>query len=130
MKLTKPKKVSVSKLKKKLLELVKKYVKDRDENICQYCHKTVFGSNCHVSHVIPVSHGNRLAFDPMNMKVLCYHHHLNWWHKNPIESGEWFKETFPKRHAYLEKHKQEKVNWKAHDYERMIEEWKNKEPSL
>lgn len=27
--------------------------------------------------------------------------HLNWWHKNPIEAAEWFKETYPDRYLKL-----------------------------
>ena len=121
---SKKKKVTITKLKKILMELVKSTVRERDNHTCQHCHKVVEGSNCQVSHVIPVSHGNRLAFDPMNMKILCYHCHLNWWHKNPIEAGQWFKDTFPKRWVYLEKHKNEKVDWKVFDYEEMIEAYK------
>jgi hypothetical protein len=37
------------------------------------------------------------------MKVLCYHCHLNWWHKNPIEAGRWFESKFPERVKELEK---------------------------
>lgn len=36
------------------------------------------------------------------MKVLCYHCHLHWWHKNPVEAGLWFQKTYPERWAYLE----------------------------
>ena len=122
MPLKKPKKVSLSKLKKKLLELVKAQVRERDKYTCQHCHKVVSGSNCHVSHVIPVSHGNRLKFDPLNMKVLCYHCHLNWWHKNPLEATKWFKEAFSKRYNYLQSHKNEKVHWKIFDYEEKLKE--------
>jgi hypothetical protein len=56
----------------------------------------------------------------MNMKVLCYHCHLNWWHKNPLESGEWFKDKFPERAKFIEEHKKEIVKWKARDYINMI----------
>jgi 5-methylcytosine-specific restriction endonuclease McrA len=118
-----PKKENVSALKKKLMILVKQFVRERDDYTCQYCHKKVEGSNCHVSHVIPVSHGNRLAFEAVNMKILCYHHHINWWHKNPLESAEWFKRTFPTRWAYLEEHKNERVHWKAEDYKNMIKHY-------
>jgi len=90
------------KLKDKLEKLVKDYIKKRDGNICQKCGKFVEGANCHASHVIPVSRDGRLAFDVLNLKVLCYHDHLNWWHKHPVESGEWFKEEFPERWEYLE----------------------------
>jgi hypothetical protein len=53
--------------------------------------------------VIPVSVTGRLALYPLNMKVLCYHCHLNWWHKNPIEAGRWFESKFPERLKELEK---------------------------
>lgn len=117
---SKGKKQSILKLKKKLMELVKAYVKERDNYTCQKCGKQVEGSNCQASHVIPVSHGKRLAFDPLNMKVLCYHDHLNWWHKNPLEAAKWFQKKFPRRYAYLEAHKNEVVKWKAFDYEEKI----------
>jgi len=120
------KKKSVTKLKKELMLLVKQAIKERDEYTCQYCGEKVEGSNCHASHVIPVSAGNRLAFDPLNLKVLCYHHHINWWHKEPTASGDWFKAKFPERWKYLEEHRNEVVHWKQLDYLRMIEEWKNK----
>lgn len=123
MKFPKPKKFNKIKAKKVLMELIKKYVRERDKYTCQHCHKKVEGSNCHVSHVIPVSQGLRLAFDPENMKVLCYHCHLNWWHKNPLEGAKWFKEAFSKRYNYLQTHKNEKVHYKQVDYERMIDDW-------
>ena len=80
---------------------VKVYVKTRDGYTCQWCGKFLEGSNAHASHVIPVSAGNQFRYDPLNLKCLCYHCHLNLWHKNPVEAGEWFKEKFPERHKYL-----------------------------
>ena len=90
------------KLIKQLDTLSKEVVRNRDGNTCQKCFKWVEGSNRHVSHVIPVSAGNKLRWDPQNMKILCSYHHLMWWHKNPVEAGEWFKETFPERWQYLQ----------------------------
>lgn len=81
---------------------VKAKVRERDHSICQRCGKYVEGSNCHISHVIPVSGGNKLRWDMNNMKVLCYHDHINWWHKNPMEAAKWFEERFPERWAYLQ----------------------------
>ncbi len=100
----KPKSLS-AKLKKECEKLCKEIVSIRDKDICQKCGERVYGSNRHRSHVIPVSAGNKLAFDPMNMKVLCYHHHINWWHKNPREAADWFREKFPERDSYLEANK-------------------------
>jgi len=85
------------KLKKQCLLLAKQIVYKRDKNICQHCKELVSWSNRHASHVIPVSRWWRLALEPLNMKVLCYHCHLNWRHKHPIESGERYTTTFPER---------------------------------
>jgi hypothetical protein len=46
-----------------------------------------------------------LAYDLENLKVLCYHHHINWWHKHPTESGQWFRERYPREMEYLERMK-------------------------
>lgn len=97
----------LKKLKDELDKLVKEVIKIRDDYTCQHCGKKVEGSNCHGSHVIPVSRGNALRWDELNLKTLCYHCHINWWHKNPTESGEWFKSKFPDRWAYLQTYKNE-----------------------
>lgn len=86
----------------KLDKLSKDVVRQRDGNICQYCGKWCEGSNRHISHVIPVSAGMKLRWDPMNMKVLCYHHHINYWHKNPMEASTWYSNKFPDRWEYLQ----------------------------
>lgn len=105
IKVQKPKKkkkpTSNKKIKKQCLLLAKQIVYKRDKDICQHCKVPVSWSNRHASHVIPVSRDGRLALDPLNMKVLCYHCHLNWRHKHPIEAGEWFTKTFPKRWEVL-----------------------------
>lgn len=90
------------KLVKQLDKASKDVVRIRDGNICQHCGKWVEGTNRHVSHVIPVSAGNKLRWDPMNMKILCYHCHINWWHKNPREASAWFQEKFPDRWEYIQ----------------------------
>lgn len=83
------------------MALVKQIVSIRDNDECQKCGERVYGSNRQRSHVIPVSAGNKLAFDPINLKVLCMYHHMHWWHKNPLEAREWFAEKFPERYKYL-----------------------------
>lgn len=117
------------KIKDKLDKLVKQYVKLRDKNTCQHCGKIVEGSNCHGSHVIPVSRDGRLAFDDLNIKVLCYHCHINWWHKHPIEAGEWFTNKFPERWEYLQKEYQNNAKGGSipiHWYEEKLEYFKKK----
>ena len=94
----------VAKIKCECMGLVKRIVSIRDNDTCQKCDERVYGSNRHRSHVIPVSAGNKLAFDPMNIKILCFHHH-QWWHLNPTESGNWFRTKFPERQKYLDDNK-------------------------
>ena len=109
------KKVSDTTLKKKkrkeLLLRAKKVVYIRDKDICQHCDKKCIWSDRHASHVIPVSATGRLALYPLNMKVLCYHCHLNWRHKNPIEAGRWFESKFPERLKELERLQLEMPMW-------------------
>lgn len=94
------------KLIKALVDDAKTQVKIRDNHTCQKCDKQVDGKSCQGSHVIPMSscRNNALAFDPMNIKVLCAYCHKYFWHSNPIESAEWFKEKFPERAKYLSEH--------------------------
>ena len=90
------------KLKDKLEKVVKEIVKIRDNRTCQMCgKKDLTGANCHVSHVIPRSQSLLLMFDTLNLKQLCFHCHINLWHKNPIDSAKWFLDKFPERWAYL-----------------------------
>jgi len=119
--------ISKSVLGKKLMLLVKKYIHIRDNNTCQWCGKGgLVGSNCQVSHVIPVSAGKALSYEPTNMKILCYHCHLNVWHKHPRKASTWFKNKFPDRDLFLTQHENDEVHWKSEDYQRMIEEWERK----
>jgi len=89
----------------KLNSLYRQIIRLRDKHICQHCGKHVTGADEHVSHVVPVSAGNKLRWDLSNAKIMCFHCHINWWHKNPIESGDWFKAKFPERAKYLEANK-------------------------
>lgn len=123
-------KPSIKSLKQKLDYLVKEIVKKRDKNTCQKCGKYVTGSDCHGSHVIPVSAGNQFRFDPLNLKVLCYHCHLNWWHKNPIEATAWFREKFPERYEYLFGKPREIRKISVAEYQQLIEKYKELLKSL
>ena len=58
-------------------------------------------------------------FDPLNQKVLCFHCHINIWHKNPVESGEWFVNKFPERWEYLKEKRN--IHRPIKDWE--LEEW-------
>lgn len=95
--------LSRSKIKKQLEPLVKDYVKRRDNYTCQHCGKVCSGSDCHASHILNVGGHSNLEFDPRNMKVLCMHCHLYWWHKDPLESGQWYRDNFPDNWDYLQR---------------------------
>ena len=114
------------KLKDKLDQAVKPIIKLRDRNRCQKCGKYVTGSNCHVSHVIPRSKGDSLRWELQNLKVLCFHCHINWWHKNPLESGEWFKDKFPSRWEYLQERKEKTIKYTLSELEELLEYFRKK----
>jgi 5-methylcytosine-specific restriction endonuclease McrA len=124
LKIKRPKTPKASTLRKRLETLVKDFVKKRDKNICQRCGKYVEGSDCHGSHVIPVSAGNQFRFDPINIKVLCYHCHLNWFHKNPLEAAKWFREKFPDRYEYLFGKPRQITKISVPEYLSLIEKYK------
>ena len=86
----------------KLDDICAKIVKIRDKHRCQHYGKYVTGSDAHCSHVLPKSLGYYVRWDLINLKLLCMHGHLHWWHKNPTEAGKWFREKFPHRMKYLD----------------------------
>lgn len=108
-------KKTITKLKKELDKLIKDIIKKRDQNICQRCGKKVEGSNCHGAHVIPVSAGNKLRWDALNLITLCMYDHMQFWHKNPIDATIWFKHKFPERYEYLQFNRGI-IQMKEHDF--------------
>ena len=52
--------------------------------------------------------------------MLCYHCHLEWWHKNPLEAAEWFKGYSPERYEYLWSKKELYAKYIPEDYDAMI----------
>ena len=121
----KRKKSLKTKLKIKAITLAKLRAKERDGYICQKCDKEVSGRNCHGSHVIPVSQDGRLACDILNIKAMCTHCHMFWWHKDPLAAQPWFKSKFPDRWKYLQKERINNLKKGAIQisfYERILEE--------
>ena len=85
---------------KKLDDITRKIIKLRDKDTCQRCMKRASGQGCHWAHI----YGRRsylLRWDLLNSLVLCAGCH-RWWHENPLESDEWFKEKFPARYEWLQ----------------------------
>lgn len=90
----------------RLDELCLQIIRLRDDNRCQKCNKFITGSDSHPSHVVPKGRGaNWRRFDLINIKLLCTHHHLNWWHTHIVEAALWFLNRFPARNEYLEKYR-------------------------
>lgn len=99
------KKTPRKKIMNELDKLAREYIRKRDKMICQMSGEHLNGKNAHCSHVIPKSAGNRLRWNPLNLKLLSYHSHINVWHKSPVEAGKWFLNKFPERWEYLQKQK-------------------------
>lgn len=109
----------VTKIRTEVATLAKLVAKSRDNYICQHCGKKVKGSDAHGSHIEPESHGNALRFDPNNIICLCYHCHMNWWHKSPLEASKWIKKKFPLKVKYVEENRNKIVKYTYEDYEEM-----------
>ena len=108
--------------KKKLDIDFKKFIRMRDGR-CLHCGST---ENLQASHTVPVSHGNRFRYDERNVITLCYHCHLNWWHKNPIDAAQWYKKTFPENDAYLKAGMHERIKYIIPDLQEMRSNYKQK----
>ena len=122
-------KASIKSVEKKLTKLCYEYIKIRDKNTCQHCEKYVEGSNAHPSHVIPKSRSKFLRWDDSNIKILCFHCHMQWWHQNPLKAGVWFKDKFPHRAEYVEKNEKrslkEELSNTGFTYREWLNEWLN-----
>lgn len=95
---------SPKKLYKENTDLAKLIAKKRDKYICQWCDKDYSNdkSNIHWSHIINEARDHRLATNELNIKALCYHCHINLWHKDPVLASEWFNNKFPWRYETLQ----------------------------
>lgn len=96
---------------KALVDDTKRRIKHRDHYRCQRCTKKVEGFDCQGSHVIPMSQcrNNALAWDDLNIKVLCFSCH-RWWEENRTDAYRWFKKRFPARAKYLEEYIPKKIS--------------------
>ena len=90
--MTKP---EISKLKKLLHQLV--VIRDKK---CLRCGSE---KRLSASHIYPKGSHPAMKWMPRNLMCLCYSCHIFWWHKSPIEAGEWFKKEFPSDYKYLKK---------------------------
>ena len=88
---------------KKLDDLARKvcYARDKHQSV-----KSGRTENLNVSHCFPKGRYTRMRWELDNLLTLTWDEHLEWWHKNPIEAGIWFKEKYPDRYAYLRRRSQ------------------------
>lgn len=86
---------------KKCVERAKRLAKERDNWICQRCGKDgKNGYQIHGSHIFSEGRYHGLSANILNIKALCAQCHM-WWHENPIDAVNWFKERFPERYKKL-----------------------------
>jgi hypothetical protein len=93
------KKTQREKTTKKLDDLCRDVIIERDNNTCQKCGKRK-DKGLNWSHVIPRGH-LYLRWDLLNSMALCARCHGWWWHSDIMAAYEWFTEKFPARWQYL-----------------------------
>ncbi len=118
---TPKKKTPLRKLHDKCWKMAGLVVKLRDDYQCQHCGAMMRGKGAHTSHVLPKSTHGALRYVLENLKCLCYHCHMNWWHKNPMEAAKWFEKTFPERWEKISKMPRLK-RYTIEDLEEILEE--------
>jgi 5-methylcytosine-specific restriction endonuclease McrA len=92
----------------------------RSHGVCEMCGKS--GPNVHLQAAHVITRSNlRLRWDFRNVMTLCAGCHL-FWHKNPLESINWFNGVYPERAKYVLEHKDEII--KDRDYQEMYASFK------
>lgn len=77
-------------LRKRLWPEFSKLIRQRDGHCLM---SGTHGGPLQASHIYPKGQYPLLELFPLNVKTLCWRHHL-WWHRNPIESRDWYHDTF------------------------------------
>ena len=77
-------KISNKGLTKKLDDLARALVRERDRNQCQWCDKIITGFDSQVSHTIPKGRCTYLRWDMQNLTLLCAYCHNEMWHKRSL----------------------------------------------
>ena len=76
---------------------------------CAKCGEKYERMEC--SHNKSIGAYPNLRYDPMNVLPMDSRHHIWWWHDEPTESGNWFKEKYPGRYMYLLEAKNKYTKW-------------------
>lgn len=94
------------KLTEKLDGLVKQILRLRENFICEKCGKPVKDSDAQTGHIVAKDNGaSWRRFDLLNVSLFCGRCHLGWWHKQPLDATEWYKDKYPARYEYLSKYR-------------------------
>jgi hypothetical protein len=96
-------KLTLGKLKKNLLEIAKRSVRERDGKcVAAGADRRACWGYLQASHIFPEGIYHSMKFDPENMLGMCTQHHIYWWHKNPLEAHNWLqKHIGQERYEYL-----------------------------
>lgn len=87
---------------KKLDDLLRAKVRERDNHTCQWCGKKgLSGFDSQVSHTIPKGRSTYLRWDMTNLLLLCAFCHNEKWHKLSL-GRKWYDVKYPERVQYLE----------------------------
>lgn len=95
----------------------------RQKNFCEKCGRR--GTSFDWSHVIGRKNLT-LRWDILNALCLCFQCHRFFWHEEPLDAHNWFKDKYPERYEYLLKAKNMTLNRTEQDYIELREAIQNK----
>lgn len=87
-----PRQGSKGKLLARLDGIAKEIVILRDGNHCRRClryPRAGAGGAIHMHHIFPKGAYPRVRYHLGNLILLCYYHHIEWWHKSADDAIEW-----------------------------------------
>ena len=113
MKKKKLRKKSPTFYRKRCVKWAKDEAKERDGWRCQKCGKKVEGMNAHGSHIYNEGTYRSMSADTDNILTFCYHCHIYWWHRSPLDASAWFNAKYPELRITLLLRSQvlKGVNW-------------------
>ena len=129
MKAPKPKKVSLSKLKRKADHLFSELIHLRGHCEAAWGDDRECGGGLQTAHIINRTNLH-LRWCADNALLMCTRHHLYWQHKSPLEFSEWFIRNFPIQYQFLMIEKNKLATYIDYlalieDLKKQIEEKKN-----
>ena len=113
-----PKKTKRKKIIDRLDEVTPAIIKLRDERTCQKCSGKPQPQGCHWAHIYSRT-SHKMRWDLLNSLVLCNGCH-RFWHANPIDAENWFRDKFPARYDYLQELRRQSTK---HIPQAVLEDW-------